>query len=557
MKKVIGIDLGTTYSCIAHVNEYGVAEVLANSAGERTTPSVVWFDGERAVVGQEAKEMSPIEFDAVCSFIKRNMGSADFFFEVNGRRYSPEQVSSLILRKLVQDASAALGEEITDVVITCPAYFFVKEREATKRAGEMAGLNVLQIVNEPTAAAVAYGVRPGENDQQNGVVMVYDLGGGTFDVTLIQITPDGLDVICTDGDHQLGGKDWDDRLVYHFANRFTEETAITLDLHQSPELYQDLLHRAEQAKKQLTAKQSTIVKFSHEGETVRFDLTRETFEELTGDLIEKTMMLTRSVLDAAVKKGFSKFDKLILVGGSSRMPQVAARLEREFSVSPVVFDPDEAVAKGAAIIGNNIQLRKIVESKLRENHSFRDLTLDVAAPEEIAEAAESVAQETGYTLEIVNRAMKNVRNVTSKSFGVVTVEGGLFRMTRVVSNLIYRNTPTPAEVTERFATFEDHQETVLLELMENMFDSPDAPGMTFSVDESAKLWEGELAIARNLPANSPIDVTFKIDENGLLTLIVTDPKSGNRLVQHIQTNTTAAGHSPNDGNRSCRDLIVE
>jgi len=376
MKKIIGIDLGTTYSCVSFVNDYGQAEVIMNTDEERTTPSVVWFDGKRAVVGKEAKEMSSTVPNAVCSFVKRNMGNDAFTFEVDGIHYTPEHVSSLILRKLVQDASEYIGEKITDVVITCPAYFFIKERDATKRAGEMAGLNVLQIVNEPTAAAVAYGVKTGAVNTKDSVVMVYDLGGGTFDITLIHVTEKGLDVICTDGDHQLGGKDWDDRLVRHIVQRFIEETGLELDLDGKPEIYAELIQRAERTKKQLTERRTSQIKFFHEGETVQFDLSRDDFEKITEDLVEKTVILTHQCLAVAEDKGFAKFDKLILVGGSSKMPMIPNRLNREFKMEPQLFEPDEAVAKGAAIIGNNIRLRRMVEEKLQSQNSSRDLTLD-------------------------------------------------------------------------------------------------------------------------------------------------------------------------------------
>jgi len=235
-KKIFGIDLGTTYSCVAFINDYGQAEIIPNTEGDRTTPSIVWFDGKRAVVGQQAKEMTNVRPEAVCSFVKRSMGNDDYTFDVDDVAYTPEHVSSLILKKLVQDAAAYLGEPITDVVITCPAYFFVKEREATKRAGEIAGLNVLQIINEPTAAAFAYGIKPNE-ETNDRFALVYDLGGGTFDTTIVRISQNGIDVLCTDGDHQLGGKDWDDCLVQHIIKCFNEETGQHINSGDDPEFY--------------------------------------------------------------------------------------------------------------------------------------------------------------------------------------------------------------------------------------------------------------------------------------------------------------------------------
>jgi len=561
MKKIIGIDLGTTYSCVSFVNDYGQTEIVMNSDNERTMPSVVWFDGERAVVGKEAKEMSSTSPNAVCSFVKRNIGNDDFTFEVDGVQYTPEHVSSLILRKLVQDASEYTGEKVTDVVITCPAYFFIKERDATKRAGEMAGLNVLQIVNEPTAAAVAYGVKPGESSTKDTVVLVYDLGGGTFDITLIHVSENGLDVICTDGDHQLGGKDWDDCLVRHIARRFTDETGITLDLENKPEIYAELMQRAEQIKKQLTEKRSSQVKFFHEGETVQFDLSREDFERITEDLVEKTLVLTHQCLTVAKEqKGFPTFDKLVLVGGSSRMPMIINRLKQEFGMEPQLFEPDEAVAKGAAIIGNNIRLRKMIEEKLQSKNPSRDLTLDTATPTQISQAMQETAAETGYTLEVIQRAKKRVRNVTSKSFGSECIVGLTNNGEPIfaVINLIARNTPLPASKSENFSTMSDNQLAVRVAVAQNMEDFPNKNGENppIPLDMCTLLWEGMLEMLPGLPRGSLTTDTYLIDENGLLTITTEDPASGNRLVQRIETGYSSINESAQTTKR-CRELTVE
>jgi molecular chaperone DnaK (HSP70) len=543
-KKILGIDLGTTYSCVAYINDYGQAEVIPNAEGERTTPSVVWFDGKRAVVGQEAKEMTGIYPNSVCSFVKRNMGNDDFTFDVDGIQYVPEHISSLILRKLVQDASQFLGEEIKDVVITCPAYFFVKEREATKRAGEIAGLNVLRIVNEPTSAAFAYGVKPNENIRER-FVLVYDLGGGTFDTTIVRISQDGVDVLCTDGDYQLGGKDWDDRLVQHLIKRFNEESGQNVDTTTDSEFYYDVLQKAEQCKKQLSDKKTTKTTLAFHGNKIQVETSREQFEQMTEDLLNRTILLTRSVINVAQQKGCTKFDQLILVGGSSRMPQVTNRLRKEFSIEPQIFEPDEAVAKGAAVIGNNVYIQQLLDKKLKQYS--RELTIEMASPEELKTVSKQVADENGYTLEIVTNATKRARNVSSKTFGITVLDGydEKNRPILSVSNLIYRNTPLPAECSEQYATIADKQQIVIVELVENMCDAP-APGQpesVISLDGTTSLWNGELPIKPNLPKFSPIDVTFRIDENGRLILIAFDPASNGKLEKIIpdqNTNTQAA-----------------
>ena len=610
-RKVLGIDLGTTYSCVAYVNDFGKPEVLVNRDNERTTPSVVWFDGDRAIVGREAKEMSNVYPETVCSFIKRQMGNDDYTFDVDGVKYSPENISSLILRKLVQDAWEQLGEEVRDVVITCPAYFFIKERNATKTAGDEAGLNVLQIVNEPTAAAVSYGFQPGKSGSTEHV-LVYDLGGGTFDVTVIRVSSSSIDVVCTDGDHQLGGKDWDDRLALYLADRFVDETGIDVDLTNDAEFYYDLMNQAEVTKKHLSQKQAVSVKLSHAGETVRCDVTRDDFENLTHDLIERTADFIQSCLNVARQKGVDRIDRVILVGGSSRMPQVMSRVSQLFDTEPALFDPDEAVAKGAAIIGNNCVLQDDVKEKLRQGNRSRSISLDNATEEEKRKAVLLVADETGVAPEIVQEAMREVRNVSSKTFGLVSVDSS---DREVVSNIIYRNTPIPYESTRTFYTMVDNQTGVHIRLMENMSDAPNDVEQTQSyirecnelmyqqkliydelqrhpfsfkhvkrfdeinkrienyvnearltkclamldtpTTDSQMLWEGELELAYGLPQQSPIDATYSLDDSGLLTITIVDRIGGRRKVQSVQTGIARNRGDFEESTAHCRSLTVE
>ncbi|MCL2622277.1 MAG: Hsp70 family protein, partial [Planctomycetaceae bacterium] len=288
-------------------------------------------------------------------------------------------------------------------------------------------------------------------------------------------------------------------------------------------------------------------------------------ENITRDLLESTMTLTHAMLEVAGQKGFHRFDKLILVGGSSRMPMIENRLREEFSMKPFLFDPDEAVAKGAAIIGNNIRLRRLVEDKLQRQNPSRDLTLDPASPEQIAEAVETAAMETGYTLEIVQKAMKSYRNVTSKSFGSVAIIGRTDDGVPIegVINLIYRNTQLPASNTKRFVTMLDNQPFVRTAIAENMADQKsgyigsELMERPVPLDESKILWEGRLQMLPGLPAGSPTDDTYQIDENGLLTLISEDPAGGNRIVQKIETGMTEICDSSNPVTKRCRDLVVD
>ena len=256
----MGIDLGTTYSCVAYVGRDGRPQVLLNSEGERTTPSVVWFDDDRIVVGDEAKQEASMSPGEVCTFIKREMGSENYRFSCSKGSYRPEQVSACILRKLVNDASERLGQEIQDVVITCPAYFSHQEREATKAAGEIAGLNVLEILNEPTAAAMAYGLTQNHHAEERNI-LVYDLGGGTFDVTIINVSPKGLNVVCTDGNHHLGGKNWDEVMQGMLVDRLQMSSESAIDLLSDPAASQDMQLLAEKAKKTLTSRTEAQVSY--------------------------------------------------------------------------------------------------------------------------------------------------------------------------------------------------------------------------------------------------------------------------------------------------------
>src|SRR3954470_20443285 len=304
------------------------------------------------------------------------MGDPNFVFEYEGQVYSPEDVSSFILRKVVGDAEVALGgEAITDVVITCPAYFGTAEREATANAGRLAGLNVRAILNEPTAAAIAYGLE--QSDDQT--VLVYDLGGGTFDITMIEIKDRLIRVICTGGDHRLGGVLWDEAIVMYLADQFRAQTGLDDDPMDDPEVLNDLFLQAERGKKTLTQREKAPFRVTHAGQQARVELDRDKFEEITRHLLDRTIELTREMLADAKAKGYESFDKIILVGGATRMPQVRDRVVAEFDKEPESFDPDESVAKGAALFG----LKESLEDSVRE----------ILAPE--SAAADSPASEIG------------------------------------------------------------------------------------------------------------------------------------------------------------------
>lgn len=340
----VGIDLGTTYSAVARTDDSGRAAVIPNDRGKPITPSVICFKDGQVVVGEGAKELQALGHPTA-AFFKRQMGRPDWVFEAEGREYSAVDLSAILLAKLKRDAEAASGAKIDAAIVTVPAYFKNAEREATIEAAKKAGLDVLQIVNEPTAAAITYGYRVGGKTQ---TILVYDLGGGTFDVSLLRIEADAIRVLTSLGDHELGGKDWDDRILELLARRFVDEFGV--DPLSERDSLSDLLVRAEEAKRRLSSAMSTRISVVHGAHKATYELDRATFESLTGDLMERTTSLTRKVLDDQGLKA-SEIDGVLLVGGSTRMPMVHDFCKR-LSDRPLLagVNVDEAVALGAALL---------------------------------------------------------------------------------------------------------------------------------------------------------------------------------------------------------------
>ncbi len=525
IKRIFGIDLGTTYSSIACVDEYGKPIVIPNAENQRVTPSVVFFDGENIVVGDVAKESSKLYPNDVVSFIKRSMGEANFVFEHNGKQYRPEEISSFIIRKIVQDAELNLGISGTkDVVITCPAYFGINEREATRRAGEIAGYNVRQIINEPTAAAIAFGSMEAEHEQ---VVLVYDLGGGTFDITMIDIKPNAsIEVICTGGDHNLGGKDWDDRIVAYLVQEFQKATGIKDDILEDPDTCQDLQLSAEKAKKILTQRDQTPVLVTHAGERVKIILERRAFEIITQDLLERTISLTHEMLEEAGKKGYEHFDEIILVGGSTRMPQVAERIRKEFSMEGKIFDPDESVAKGAAIYGWKLFLRDEIKEKVAEKtgRDIKELAQlsEMELDEVLTEVEDLVADDTGYSVADIRRSNLKILNVTSKSFGVVAHNS---EDREIVYNLILKNRTVPVTVTQSFGTAVDNQEIVSIQIMEN-----ESSERIMQPEHAVLIGTAVLKLPSDLRKDTPVEITFRLNEEGRLEITAEETSETRRSV---------------------------
>lgn len=528
--QIYGIDLGTTYSCIAYVDEHGKPVVVPNSDNDLTTPSVVYFEStDNIVVGETAKEVAEVYPHQVVSTVKRVMGDTDWSFEHEGHIYTAQEVSSHILRKIVSDAKANTGHEINDVVITVPAYFGVNQKEATKQAGELAGLNVLYVIPEPTAAAISYGMEQKEDQ----VIMVYDLGGGTFDITVIEVKEGAITVICTGGDHQLGGRNWDEALAGYFAQCFSDETGIPAEqLTEDPETWQELLNSAEKCKKALSTRTKIPEKISYDGEGARTELTRKTFEDITSSFMERTLSRTEALLQTAKDKGYEKIDKLLLVGGSSYMPQVQEGLEKRFSFEIRLFDPNQSVAKGAALFGYKCFLDEQIKIAIAEETGQEADQIDLESVDEghLDNAQEKVAQDYGMALPGLKKLTETrITNVTSKSFGLVVQDAGQER----VSNLIMIDDAVPQDITRPFITSEDNQEGVDLRCMEST--ERKGPEEKFELDLAEEIGSTELRFTRVLPKGSPIEVTFSLGPDGLLSIYGKDLTTHSEIDAEFKT----------------------
>ena len=481
---VIGIDLGTTNSCVS-VIENGEAVIIPNAEGSRTTPSVVAFskDGSERLVGVTAKRQSVTNFERTISSVKRNMGTK-WTVEIDDNKYTPQEVSAFTLQKLKADAEAYLGTEVKQAVITCPAYFSDAQRKATKDAGRIAGLEVLRIINEPTAAALAYGVDK-EDDQ---TILVYDLGGGTFDVSVLEIYEvDGqpqIEVKATAGNNKLGGDDFDELLINHLVEEFKKATGI--DLSKDVQALSRLNEAAEKAKIELSGTGQTQINLPFitmkDGNPEHLDLmvTRAKFEELIGKTVEKTMAPTRQAMkDAGLSKG--EIDKVILVGGSTRIPAVQVAIEKETGKAPFKgINPDEAVAMGAAL-----------------------------------QAAIIVGDESVSDILLLD--------VTPLTLGIETLGG-------VMTVMIERNTTIPSRKTEVYSTASDNQPAVEIHVLQ---------GERNFAKDNTTLGQFHLVGIPPSPRGMPqIEVTFDIDANGIVDVSAKDLGTGKEQSIKIESSTS-------------------
>jgi len=521
MAKVYGIDLGTTYSVIATLDDKGLPEVIDNTDdASQLLASAVYFPegGGVPVVGASAKNQAEVEPGRVVQYVKREIGKSDAQVrEFDGVKYDPITISSLILKRMKEYADAQ-GHDVHDVVITCPAYFGTEERNATKQAGIIAGLNVLNIVNEPTAAALNYCCREFRESRK---IMVYDLGGGTFDITLFDFSVDdagkaSIDVIRTGGDDRLGGIDWDAKLFDYISKQYADEEGVAQN-EMDAELRQRIRAEVENAKKTLTSAPKKSFTINYAGTPTRLEVEREKFEEITRDLIERTMDFVRRLLSDA-KISADDVDVVLLVGGSTKMPMVKAAVEKLFPGKVRVEQPDLAVAKGAA-------LAAAVE--------FNERLLDQlkAEPEAGGDAADagprmSKDEVMGLMINVpqVFSGESIVSDKLSRSSGPA-----IFNQDRkyVVDNLLFVGDECPSEASQTYYTMVDNQSAVELYVFENVSEDRTNTFLTPSINERGEeqytdpalkvknIGKVVLELPPNTPKNSPIEVTFRFSTDGL------------------------------------------
>ena len=477
MSKVIGIDLGTTNSCVA-VLEGGEPTVIANAEGARTTPSVVAFtkNGER-LVGETAKRQAITNPDRTIASIKRHMGE-NYHVEIDGKQYTPQDISAMILAKLKADAESYLGEKVTEAVITVPAYFSDAQKQATKDAGKIAGLDVKRIINEPTAASLAYGLDKAEGSHK---ILVYDLGGGTFDVSVLELGDGVFEVLATNGDTHLGGDDFDNKIMDFLADSFQKEHGV--DLRQDNMALQRLKEAAEKAKKELSSAQTTKINLPFITVTadgplhLDMDLTRARFDQLTSDLVEKSIEpMNKAMRDAGVTS--ADLDKVILVGGSTRIPAVQAAVQRVTGKEPFKgINPDECVAVGASI-------------------------------------------QAGVLTGEVNDVL--LLDVTPLSLSIETLGG-------IATKLIERNTTIPTKKSQIFSTAADNQTTVDIHVLQ---------GEREMASDNITLGRFQLSGIAPAPRGIPqIEVTFDIDANGIVNVSAKDLGTGKEQKITITSST--------------------
>lgn len=468
---IVGIDLGTTNSAIAYINAYGKPEIIHNREGGRTTPSVILFEGnETVIIGEEAKNNSVLDPFNTIDFIKSEMGNPQYKFISGDTAFSPEELSSLILKKLIEDAEEVLNTKIEKAVVTVPAYFNDAQRKATQDSGKLIGIDIVKIINEPTAAALAYGLLH-NSDPQN--ILVYDLGGGTFDATIVKVNGKEVIVQATDGIRDLGGRDFDDKIIDYAIKVFNEKHGIDLmDIDYVKEL-QELRRRGEDLKKALSTRKESQLYISCKGIREAITISRDQFNEMIKPLYNRTEIIVQDVLHQA-NLSPKDIDKILLVGGSTRIPLISEGLKETFGITPSKeVNPDEVVALGAAIQGSILEdgIKEIKDSKVV------------------------------------------IKDVSSHSIGVISIDSKSGH--KINSIILNRNSPLPAKSRRSFYTIEDNQEAIKLQITE---------GELEEIDYITIIGEFEIKLPAKLKKDTQVDIEMILDENQIIHVFTSIPQ---------------------------------
>ncbi|MGW0249365.1 Hsp70 family protein [Nocardia goodfellowii] len=542
---VYGIDLGTTNSAIARIDADGRPEVMVGMNGEPTVPSVVLFASAfDHLVGEGARRQARLDPEHVCALVKRRMGDADWRFTAHGESWSAPAVSALILKSLAADAEFGGGGPVQRAVITVPAYFGDEERRATIQAGNYAGFDVAGVLSEPIAAALSYGFGRldggtdvgaglGKDAAPRETVLVYDLGGGTFDATVIELADRRISVLAVEGDHQLGGADWDERIALYLSQQFCAANPEAEDPLDDSAGSQMLVLAAERAKCELSEVERTDVVVAHDGARAVISLTRAEVESMTSSLMRRTLDLTRDCLAAAGKRGVASVDRLLLVGGSSRMPMVARELQAELGLTGELRDPDLSVARGAALYGEKLEMERLIIADLVTRGRLRDGSpLTEASPADLDQAVARVAASFGQPVSLVRRMLEvQVDTVVSRGFGVLALDThyGLS-----AAWLVHRNQTLPVRVRRSFGTIREDQDQIELTIVEQQ-------GQAASVrpEDTKVLVEGRIrGIPPGYPAGSEVRVTFEMGFDGVLHVTAHHVDADMPLTLSAQTGAT-------------------
>lgn len=525
---IVGIDLGTTMSAVARLDEMGKPVAIINSEGDNATPSVVFFESESTkIVGKVAKQSAVAYPDLVLECVKNEMGKSPDWQPIFGEIYTPEDVSAIILKRLKEDAEERMGQPITGAVITVPAIFGDAERNATKTAGRIAGLNVLALLEEPVAAALAYGLGRNTSGQDPQNVLVYDLGGGTFDLTVMRVAGDQITMLATDGDRRLGGRDWDSCIVEFVAQSFRAEHGE--DPTGDKESKQDLINKAEDAKKTLTSKKMTNVVCQHNGKRSRVEITHEKFVEMTARLLDQTEATTQSVIvqlkqNGKMPGGWADINKVLLVGGSTRMRQVPEMLQRISGKVPEVTEVDLVVAQGAALYSVMKTIRNAEDSGQTAELEKMGLPEDVE--------------------ELLSR--KEVTRVCSFAVGVAALNDSHELANSV---MIERNSELPSEGSEVFGTAVDDQREIRIRVYE---------GEDEDLKHCKFLGDGFITgIPSGLPQGSPVQITFKLTADGDLDISAAELTYGRRINFQLKRETSKTEAEISIATKRLAQTVVE